>query len=476
MGKTLAAVCAACLCAAAQALPIEWDSITRLTTDTCQQLLGHAYQRSIGTDPQGNVHVAWLDSRRVPAQVWYRRFDAGSRQWLPETALTARPVACQRPTLACDASGDVHIAWHSASSPDYGIWYKRLDAAAGRWRAETLLVPGSAARVRQYPAVACRPGGRGVHVAWYGTPDSGLGAAVFHVEFKPDSGWRLLEQLVQAGVSREAAALAVDSAGDVSVLWSGLDFGGMGSQVCCIRRVGGAWGAVEQVPSLGASRSQYEPSLAAEPGSGVLHAVWYGGADGHGYDRVQYCRRAPGGWGAAYGVGAAVRFDQAGPTIAWRDGRVHVAWCAADSSSPTVRQVQYCERDTNGLWSSVERLTALGSGNTDRPSLAADQRGRLHLAWQGAPGRNYDIYYRSGLPAGAGVSDERRAEPSRLSAWPSPVRERVTLEACGPVTLRDAAGRTVVCPQSVAGRTVSIDVRGLAPGVYFAGPARFVRR
>ncbi|MFO7651530.1 MAG: hypothetical protein R6X13_09365, partial [bacterium] len=309
------------------------------------------------------------------------------------------------------------------------------------------------------------------------TPDSGLGAAVFHIEYRADSGWGAAMQLVPGGLSRETATLAVDSADNVSVLWSGFDFGGMGSQICCIRRVGGTWGAVEQVPSLGPSRSQVEPCLSVEPGTGVLHAVWGGRADGHAYSRIQYCRRAPGGWGAAYGVGAAVRFDQSSPTVAWRDGRVHVAWCAADSQSPTVRQVQYCERDTNGLWSTVERLTALGSGNTDYPSLAADRRGRLHLAWQGAPGRDYDVYYRSGLPAGAGVSAERSVEPRRLAAWPSPARDWVTVEAGGPVTVRDALGRSAACPQSSTGAgRVRLDVRGLAPGVYFAGPARLVRR
>ncbi len=468
---------AALLPCAARGLPVEWDSLVRLTGDGANQLLGQGHQRSIAVDLQRNVHVAWLDDRVPLAQVWHRRFDAAAGRWLPETALTARPANCARPSVACDAAGNVHLAWHSAAHPDYGIWYKRFDAAAGRWQPETLLVTGSLERTRLFPAVACRPGGREVHIVWYGTPDTGIGQAVFHIEHRPDSGWGRLTQLTQSRASREMAAIAVAGDNTVSVVWSGTDFATERSQIACIRRVSGVWGAVERVSNLGYDLTQSEPALAVEPGTGVLHAVWKGVVQGSAWLRVFYCRRAPGGWGIVTTVQPRGEYSQARPTVAWRaTGQVSVAWCAADDASPSASQVQFSERDTAGLWSPAERLTAFASGTVDHPSIAADRWGRLHVAFQGAPGGQHDVYYRLGVPAGAGLGAEPVRGQPVLVACPSPARDWVRIECAGPVTVRDAAGRVVACPQSADGRVVRLDVRGLLPGVYFADAARFVRR
>lgn len=440
--------------------------------DPAQQLCGWSFQRSVAAGPDGSVHVAWLDRRSVPAQVWYRRYDAARGVWLAESVVSSRAVDCNRPGLAVDAAGDVHLVWHCEVFPEQGVWYRRRDARHG-WQAETLLVPARSSFLRRWPVVSCRPGGRELHVVFSGEPDSGLGQGVFHVEFRPDSGWQRVAMLAGGdGRDRRAASVVVDSANWVTVLWSGQDSGLLSRQVCCRRRVGGVWDAVELVPSAARELDQDEPAAAVGPG-GVVHAVWSGARRGDVWRRIFWCRRVAGGWGAPVVIDGAGEFNQQRATVAaGAGGEVFAAWCAADESAPGVRGVQFAVRDTAGGWSAPVRLSPAGLGGADCPGLIAGTAGRLHLVWQSAPQADYDVFYRRGYPGGAGLAD--RGEPGFCAArvWPVPTRGVVVVRIKGVAGVRDGLGRPVSCPVRRRGDGFTeLDVSGLPAGVYFVGGA-----
>lgn len=164
------------LVTSALAADITWDTIIRLTTNSANQVTGYSGQHSVAVDGAGDVHVAWLDQRNVPYQVWYRRYDAGTSTWLAETALTARQANCFQPGMACDSAGNVHVAWHVGNwNPlGVGIWAKCYNAGTHHWRADTLIDSTTASYPQQYPSVACIPGTGDAAVAWYGSPDTGV--------------------------------------------------------------------------------------------------------------------------------------------------------------------------------------------------------------------------------------------------------------------------------------------------------------
>ena len=438
----------------AGAADVSWDTIVRLTTDPASQIAGYSGQHSVAVDAGGNVHVAWLDQRDVPYQVWYRRYDAGSGAWLAETVLTSRPANCFRPGIACDGAGNVYVVWHFENYQGPGIWCKRYDAAAELWKPDTLIDSTTTLQPQFYPAVACAPGSGDVALAWYGLPDTGMYAQAFLKERNPASGWDSAVQVSTVAVNHDQVSVAASENGDVAVVWCGNDLGSASNQVLCRRRVDGTWQNVELVSDL-IDISQYAP-VAAFDRDGALHIVWHGRSGLVSfYQQVFHRSRDKSGWSAIDSVSGTRSDDQNFPSIALdRLGRYHVVWCSKAGSEHT--QLLYGQRDTNGVWSSPVILTGLDSGDVGYPSIACDSDSGIHIVWHDDHSGNQDIYYLRGVTPGAALAETPNVELRATNVRPTLVRgvSLTTGSAFGDRTsdLFDACGRAVA---------------DATPGVYF---------
>jgi hypothetical protein len=433
------------------AADITWDSIIQLTTNPSSQVTGYTGQRSVAVDGEGSVYVAWLDQRNVPYQIWYRRYDAGTGTWQAETLLTTRTANCLQPSLACDSSGNVHLAWHISSSSGTGIWAKRYNVGTHHWRADTLIDSTTTSYPQQYPSVACVPGTGDVAIAWYGSPDTGMFAQVFLKERHPATGWDSAMQVSQTSVIHDQVSVAAGRNGDLAVVWVGKDFGGDYNQVCCRRRVAGTWQGIELVSDIPLALSQYAPSVAFDP-EGAVHFVWYGRTLTNAYFSVFHRLRGGGGWSGIDSFGGTPQYQQQYPSIACDGaGRCHTVWCSQAGASNF--QLAYCQRDTNGIWSTPRVLTGLDSVDVSHPSIACDADSGVHVVWYDASSGNPDVYYLQGHTPGAGVS-----ESSPSPRVPRPI-STATVVRCDPLARHFRAPLFDAC-----GRSVTV----LAPGVYFA--------
>jgi hypothetical protein len=457
------------LVACGGAAEVTWDSILRLTTDPASQVTGFSGQHAVAVDGSGNVHVAWLDQRTVPYEVWYRRFDAGARVWMPETMLANRPANCFKPGIACDSTGNVHVAWHLENWQGPGIWYKRYDATARRWKPDTLLDTTTTVRPQQYPSAACVPGTGNLALAWYGLSDTGQSFQVFFKE-RHAAGWDSAMQVTMASVNHDQVSVAAGSTGDVAIVWCGMDLGSMRNQVLCRRRVAGVWQDVELVSEFSDDVSQYAPGVAMDKDDAV-HVVWHGRTSSNIYQHVFHRQRDSGGWQGIDSVSSERPYQQQVPAIACdAAGRCHVVWCSKGGTDHM--QLAYVQRDTDGVWSSPLILTARESGDVDEPSVACDSDSGVHIVWTDASSGNQDVYYLRGSLSGAGACEEVPApQASGLRQSPSILRGRLPVARS---LLIDVCGRTVACPQFGA-------LPLLPPGVYFtmdatgrAGPTRIV--
>lgn len=461
--------CALLLLTITVAAGVSWDPELALTTNPATQTTGAAQQPGIAVDPAGNVHIAWKDSRTAWPQVWYRRFDRATQSWSPETTISSGVAWCERPGIACDSAGNLHVVWHSAQASGLnGIWYCRYDAGTGRWRSDTLLVPRPYDRLTRFPSVACPRDRRAVHVAYSGLPDSSPGHQVFHLQWTPGAGWGAIEQLTTSYDTREEIAVAALADGDAAVLWRGRDEGTDWSRIYCRRRWGGVWQAVELASNPSETQDQRSPAVCADTGD-AFDVVWHGGGLG-GYNRVYYHRRTSAGWGPVELVSGQVQAQQQWPAIARRPGgECRVAWCAPEPGS-SVFQVRYAERTTGG-WTEPVALTAISSGLLGDAGIACDGDSGVHVSWWDMRSGNKDIYWRQGRAPGAAVSEAHAS--GRLRAVMMPGRGCVRLwlgDAIGPgarVRLYDATGRAVVTcqPTSAVGEPLDLPVPGA--GIYF---------
>ncbi len=455
------------LAAAAHGKDVTWDSVVRLTTNSAGQCTGYSGQHSVAADAAGNVHVAWLDQRTVPYKVWYRRYDAGTRTWQPETMLTSRPANCFRPGIACDSAGNVSVVWHFESWQGPGIWYKRFDAALRRWKADTLIDSASTSQPQQYPSVSCVPGSGDVEVVWYGAPDTGGVPQVFLKERHRSSGWDSAMQVSTAPVVHDQVSVAAGKNGDVVVVWCGTDFGSMHNQVLCRRRVAGAWQEVELVSDIPGDLAQYSPGVAFDR-NGAVHVVWHGMSGLNFYQQVFHRERDAVGWSSIDSISGVRAYQQQFPSIACdAAGRCHVVWCSQGGTEHM--QLAYGQRDTDGVWSSPMVLTGLDSGDVSCPSVTCEADSGIHIVWYDASSGNQDVYYLHGVTPGPGV-EEGRKPPDAMRFTPNAtiVHERLVIlqpANCNlqtEIVLLDASGR----------RAASLfpgpnDVRSLPAGVYF---------
>ena len=457
------------LAAAAFAADVTWDTIIRLTTNPAGQYTGYGGQHNVAVDAGGNVHVAWLDQRNVPYQVWYRRYDAGTGTWQAETVLTTQQANCSQPGLACDSAGNVHLAWHVGSwNPlGVGIWAKRYNATTHHWRADTLIDSTTTSQPQYYPSVTCVPGTGDVAVAWYGSSDTGLYSQVFLREWYPAIGWDSAMQVSEASVSHDQVSVAAGANGDLVVVWRGMDIGGNPNQVCCRRRVAGAWQDVELVSDLPGGLAQYSPCVAIDRSS-VVHVVWYGMSGSSFYQQVFHRERDTFGWSGTDSIGGTRAYQQQFPSIACDAvGRCHAVW--SSQAGGTNYQLAYAQRDTNGVWSSPMILTGLDSGSVSHPSITCDAGSGIHVLWYDNSSGNQDVYYLHGVTSSLGVEEERKT-PDALRLTPNAtvvrnslvILQSATYNLQSEIVLLDASGRRVA--SLVPGPN---DVRGLPTGFYF---------
>ncbi len=407
---------------------VEWDSIVQLTTDTTVQSLGNNGQRSFAVDPAGDIWVFWRDGRVAPVQIFQRRFYRAAGFWLPETCLTRVPNICYNPSATADQQGNIHLVWHTQGNNPRGIWYKRYSAATGRWGPETLLVPSLALPERYYPVIAVRPGTGELHLVWYASPDTGGLPQVFHKEFQPGTGWLPEEQVTDTASSHSAATVAVDSAGNLGVVWLGQDNGGQEKLIFCRRRVNRVWQETELVSDFPGPTEQFSATVAAA-GNDNWHIVWQGIYPGVIYRQIFHRERTLSGWGEIRMVTGGVTYQQQQPFIDTRaGGECHLVWAGRTQHSPNNYQLIYAFRDRYGNWSEPEPLTPLSPGDVSRPAVICDTGQGLHLVWEDTRSGNKDVFYRYGAITGVGVEEKGVETPVRLITGkraPIPASSRV---------------------------------------------------
>lgn len=415
-----------------------WDSIIRLTSNPSHQHLGYSGQRSLAVDRSGNIWVFWLDQRTIPYQLWYRRYEAASRIWLPEEQLTYQPVNCYPAAAAADCQDNIHLVWHMEAWPCRGIWYKRYDAGRRIWLPETLFHPLAAERNGRYPVIAALPGTARVAAVWAGLTDTSTTGQIILRELVPDSGWTEPFSVTTASCDHQHPSLAFDSTGGLFVVWQGKDQGNPSNQIFCRRRIRGEWQPFELVSAMPAAPDQYNPAVSVSPDGNYCHIFWHGRRQTETYLRPLYRQRTPSGWLNIEAPGGSVNFQREqldGADL--KNGKAAAVWRSQLTSPPPTSELLYCERDSTGYWSAPEIVAAIDTGTICEPTILINS-GDIHIVWYNASAGNSEIYYRHGT-------------------IPNAVAERATRTGslpAGQTGLFDSAGR----------RAPALPRR---PGVYF---------
>jgi len=97
---------------------IRWDAAEMITDDP--QLSSHP---SIAMDASGNVHMVWCDKRDGNKEIYYTRHDGFS--WGSQIRLTRALTESDYPHISVGPDGAIHIIWRDYRDGNFEIYYKR---------------------------------------------------------------------------------------------------------------------------------------------------------------------------------------------------------------------------------------------------------------------------------------------------------------------------------------------------------------
>jgi hypothetical protein len=190
---------------------------------------------------------------------------------------------------------------------------------------------------------------------------------------RAEAAWLPPVDISRPGGDATEPQVAVDSAGDVVVVWRRFD--GADYAIEAVERpAGGAWSAPLQLSAAG--QNAETPQLAVDA-AGDAVAVW-SRSNGPNHIVQSATRPAGGGWGAPLDL-SAPGADAKGPQVAV-DGAGHFVAVWSSSTGPSTAAVQSATGLPGGAWGGPDNLST--SGRNDQPQIAVDPRGDAVAVWR----------------------------------------------------------------------------------------------
>jgi hypothetical protein len=319
---------------------------------------------------------------------------ASAEGWLPTVDAAVVPGAGAG-DVAVDAQGNATVVGTRPTvEPDRSVAVMTRPAG-GQWSAldDISALDGLASD----PKVAVDPHGNAV-VVWSARSDL-LSGTITVATRSAGGAWSAPFDL--SGVVRGASdqQVAVDAAGNATVIWSQISAGGNGYVVrTASRPLGGAWSAPVD---LSAGPTSSGPQLAVAP-DGSATAVWILHEPVGTSWTVQAKSRPAGGlqaWSAAANLTSDGRSAEYPRVAVDAQGRATVAWSFFDGSGSAVRAVH---RSAGGAWSLPVDVTDDPGQVSSRIALAVDPQGNATAVWGSfKPGDGYVVRSSRRPPGGA---------------------------------------------------------------------------
>ncbi len=398
-----------------------WTTTEVVSTESTN----YSVRPSLAVDSLGNVHITWYDGTDYAGagtdpDIFYKRWNDSISSWTTtEVISTESTFDSYEPSLGEDSAGNVYIAWedrtaYAGAGGDRDIFYKFWNASISTWNTTEVVSIGSILD-SAYPSLAVDSVGN-VHVAWHDYTDyagAGVDRDIFYKFWKASSSsWTTTEVVsTESTDDSNRPSLATDAAGNVYIAWHDeTDYTGAGLDSDIFYNFWNAsissWDTTEVV-STESTHISWVPSLTVDT-LGNVHVVWYDETDyaGAGSDTDIFYKRwdsSISSWTTTEVVSTESTDNSYSPSLAVdSSGNVHVAWNdrTAYGGSGTDIDIFYKHwNSSTSSWTTTEVVSSESTGHSSAPSLAVDDKGNIHVAWDdrtayAGAGGDYDIFYK----------------------------------------------------------------------------------
>jgi hypothetical protein len=187
-----------------------WSTSKRLTWTS-----GESRLPDVAVDSLGTLHVVWYDGTPGNDEIYYKRSTDGGATWSTSRNLTLAVGACREPAIAVDPSGTLHLVWDSITPGDWEIYHKKSTDGGATWSVNQRLTWTSGHSYA--PSIAADASGN-LHVVWY---DDQPGNFEVYYKNSTDGGatWSASQRLSWNSGRSEYPVIAADASGNLHVAW-----------------------------------------------------------------------------------------------------------------------------------------------------------------------------------------------------------------------------------------------------------------
>lgn len=392
-----------------------WGTAQLIETDNA----GAAGGRQAVIDPNGNVTVAWSQSDGTRSNIWANRYIAGTGWGTAQLIETDNAGDAISPQLAVDINGNVTVVWRQSDGTRDNMWSNRYTPGTG-WGTAVLIETDNEGGAYS-PAMAVDSSGN-VTVVW--NQFDGTRNNNWANRYTVGTGWGTATLIETDSGFAYSPQLVVDSSGNVTVVW--VHYDGTRMNIWANRyTTGTGWSGVQLIES-----SNFSADTPAKPvvdSSGNVTVVWRQ-TDGT-RDNMWANRYTVGiGWGTAQ----LIETDNAGSAIAaWlgidSNGNVTVVWQQSDGS----RDNLWANRYTVGIgWGTAQLIEQDNMGSSTMPQLAVDSIGNVTVVWKQFDGMRYNIWANRYI-VGTGWDTAQLIETDNTGSVENP---QLTVDSNGNVT------------------------------------------
>ncbi len=291
-----------------------WTTSQRLTFNS-----GISWSPAIAVGPSANLHLVWTDSTSENWESYYKKSSNGGISWTTSQRLTWNSGFSTYPSVAVDSSGNPHVVWEDSTPGNYEVYYKKSSNGGAVWTAGQKLT--STSGDSGIPAVAVDSSGN-LHVVW--TEETSGNAEIYYKKSSNGgTSWTTGQRLTWTSGYSTDPSVAVDSSGNLHVVWTD-DTSGHDEIYYKKGSNGGAiWTAGQKLTST--SGASEIPSIAVDS-SGDLHLVW--GDDTPGNYEIYYKKGSNGGanWTASQRITWTMGFSGAPSIVIDPADNLHLVW------------------------------------------------------------------------------------------------------------------------------------------------------